>query len=285
MRCEANISVAPASGRELGVKVEIKNMNSIRNLERAMQYEVERQLAALKAGEQIVQETRHWDEKRQETVPMRSKETAPDYRYFPEPDLPPVAVPRSLVKEIGAALPELPAAKKQRFCEKLGLSPYDAGVLVADKELAAYFEACLEHHAAAKSVANWLANELLGRLNKLGQEIGECRVKPKQLAGLLEMVEGGKLSGKQAKDVLDEMVANGADAAAVAKQKGLSQISDSGELEKIVDEVIGKNPGPVAEFKGGKEKALGFLMGQVMKLSKGKANPNLASKMLKEKLK
>lgn len=284
MRCEANISVRPAGSDELGVKVEIKNMNSIRNLQQAMEYEAARQVKAIESGEKVVQETRHWQENKEVTIPMRSKETAPDYRYFPEPDLPPVVFPQELVRQLESELPELPPAKKTRFVEELGLSAYDAGVLVADKQLAGYFEECLREFPHAKTVSNWLTSELIGRLNKLGQHIGESKVSASHLVGLLKMVEAGKLSSKQAKEVLDEMVASGKEPSQVAADKELSQLSDSGELEKIVDAAIKANPDPVAEYKDGNEKALGFLMGQVMKLSRGQANPQEASRMLKDKL-
>ncbi len=285
LRCDANVSLRPVGTQAYGALVEVKNMNSFRSVQRALEYEVHRQAAALDAGERIVRETRHWDEKRGVTFPSRSKEEAHDYRYFPEPDLGPCALTEAYVEQVRASLPEAPGARQARY-ERLGLPAHDAGVLVADPALALYFDRMLAGGAAPREGASLLTVELLGRLNALGVTVGEsgCRVQPEQLAALQELVASGVISGKIAKDVLDEMVAGGADPQAVVARRGLQQISDDGAIVDAVRSAIAVNPQSVADFRAGKKQALGFLVGQVMKATKGKANPAKVNEILAREL-
>jgi aspartyl-tRNA(Asn)/glutamyl-tRNA(Gln) amidotransferase subunit B len=285
LRCDANVSLRPAGSTEYGALVEVKNMNSFRSVQRALEYEQGRQAAALDAGERIVRETRHWDEKRGITFSSRSKEEAHDYRYFPEPDLGPCALDAEFIEAVRRALPEPPAARQARYVA-LGLAPYDAGVLVAEPALAAYFDAMLGAGAAPRESAALLTVELLGRLNAEGIGVGDprCRVRPEQLAALQRLIAAGTISGKIAKDVLDEMVATGADPDAVVKQKGLQQISDEGAILEAVRAAVAANPQSVADYRAGKKQAAGFLVGQVMKATKGKANPALVNELLRREL-
>jgi len=284
LRCDANVSVRPRGAKELGTKTEIKNMNSFRALQRALAYEVERQIAVLEEGGRIVQETRTWDEARGETRSMRSKEEAHDYRYFPEPDLVPLVIDRRWVEEIRASLPELPDQRRQRYIRLYDLPAYDAAVLTASREMAEYFEACVAMYPNAKAVSNWMMGDLSRLLNAAGLEITQCRVRPEQLTGLLKLIDRGTISGKIAKTVFEEMFESGKDAEQVVREKGLEQISDSGAIAAVVDEVLAQNPKVVADFRAGKDKALGFLVGQVMKATRGKANPELVNSLLREKL-
>ena len=284
LRCDANVSVRPRGAKELGTKTEIKNMNSFRALQRALAYEVERQIAVLEEGGRIVQETRTWDEARGETRSMRSKEEAHDYRYFPEPDLVPLVIDRQWVEEIRASLPELPDQRRQRYIRLYDLPAYDAAVLTASREMAEYFEACVAMYPNAKAVSNWMMGDLSRLLNAAGLEITQCRVRPEQLTGLLKLIDRGTISGKIAKTVFEEMFESGKDAEQVVREKGLEQISDSGAIAAVVDEVLAQNPKVVADFRAGKDKALGFLVGQVMKATRGKANPELVNSLLREKL-
>ena len=280
-RCDANVSVRPVGTAALGTKVEVKNMNSFKNVQRALEYEIRRQIRALKEGEALVQETRLWNADREITLSMRSKEYAHDYRYFPDPDLMPLVVDPSWIEEIRRTLPELPEAKRRRFAQEHGLPDYDAGVLTASRDLAAYYEACVRVHSDPKAVSNWVMVELLGRLNKDGKDIRQSPIPPERLGALLDLLAKGTISGKMAKEFFDEMYASGADPADIVKTKG-GQITDTGELEGIVADVISKNPGPVAEYRAGKETAFNFLVGQVMKATKGKANPKLVTEILKK---
>jgi aspartyl-tRNA(Asn)/glutamyl-tRNA(Gln) amidotransferase subunit B len=291
MRCEANISLRPVGSKELGTKVEVKNLNSFHSVKMALEYEIERQRRILEAGGTIDQETMGWDEARGVTVVQRSKEYAHDYRYFPEPDLPPLVLSREWVEEIRAKLPELPDAKRNRFMEQYGLSRYDASVLTAERAVADYFEACvqalppsLEWKEGAKTVANWITGELFRLLKAADIEIEAIKVTPNTLAELLGLVEKGTISISMAKDVFSEMFKTGYSAAQIVQEKGLGQISDVAELSRIVEQVIAENPGPVAEYLGGKEPVLRFLVGQVMKATRGKANPHLVNELLKQKL-
>lgn len=282
MRCDANVSVRKPGG-ELGTRCEIKNLNSIRNVMRAIEYEAQRQVDILEEGGEIDQETRLFDANTGETRTMRSKEEAHDYRYFPDPDLYPLVLEEAFVEKIRKSLPELPDAKKERYMADMGLSEYDALVLVADKAAAAFFEEVAAKHDP-KQAANWITAELFGRLNKLGKSIEESPVNATQLGGLLALIEDNTISGKIAKDVLDAMCETGKDAAAIVEEKGLKQVTDTGAIAAMVEQVLADNPDKVAEYKAGKEKLFGFFVGQVMKASGGKANPQAVNALLKEKL-
>jgi len=284
LRCDANVSVRPAGSSELGVKTEVKNMNSFKNVQRALEYEIERQIRRLKSGQPIVQETHLWDATQGITLPMRGKEEAHDYRYFPEPDLVPLEISPAWVEEIAASLPEFPAERRQRFVQVYGLPEYDAAVLTASKALADFFEECTHRHRDVKLVSNWIMSELLGYLNREGKEITESPVTPAQLAGLLKLIQEGVISGKIAKVVFEEMYQTGKSPEAIIREKGLIQITDQEELGRIVDQVLAENPGPVSDFRGGKEKALTALVGAVMRATKGKANPQLINDLLRERL-
>ncbi|ABB14382.1 Asp-tRNA(Asn)/Glu-tRNA(Gln) amidotransferase subunit GatB [Carboxydothermus hydrogenoformans] len=284
LRCDANVSVRPKGQKEFGTKTEIKNMNSFKALQKALEYEIARQIEILEEGGRIIQETRMWDESRQVTLSMRSKEEAHDYRYFPEPDLPPVVIDREWLEEIRATLPELPDARKKRFVEQYGLTPYDAHVLTLTRELADYYEEAAKGYSNPKAVANWVINELLRLLNAAGKEITECPIKPEQITKMLELLDKGTISGKIAKTVFEEMFSSGKDPEVIVKEKGLVQITDLGELEAVVDKVIAANPKAVEDYKNGKEKALGFLVGQIMKETRGRANPEAVNQLLRDKL-
>ena len=284
LRCDANVSVRPTGTAELGVKTEVKNMNSFKNVQRALEYEIERQIRLLKSGQPIVQETHLWDATQGITLPMRGKEEAHDYRYFPEPDLVPLEISPAWVEEIAASLPEFPAERRQRFVQVYGLPEYDAAVLTASKALANFFEECTHRHRDVKLVSNWIMSELLGYLNREGKEITESPVTPAQLAGLLKLIQEGVISGKIAKVVFEEMYQTGKSPEAIIREQGLIQITDQEELGRIVDQVLVENPGPVSDFRGGKEKALTALVGAVMRATKGKANPQLVNDLLREKL-
>lgn len=284
LRCDANVSVRPAGSAEFGTKTEIKNMNSFKALQKALTYEVERQIEVLEEGGRIVQETRTWDEEKGITLTMRSKEHAHDYRYMPEPDLAPLVIDRAWVEEIRRSLPELPDDRKERYVREYGLPAYDAMVLTNTKELADYFEACVADYANPKAVSNWVMGDLSRLLKANNTEITNCPIRPKQLTAMLRLLEKGTISGKIAKVVFEEMFASGKDAEAIVKEKGLVQISDEGAITSLVEEVIAKNPKSVEDYRAGKSRALGFLVGQVMKATKGKANPELVNKLLKERL-
>jgi len=283
LRCDCNISVRPEGQSELGAKIEIKNMNSISGVRRALAYEVRRQTEALERGETLEQETRGWDDNAGETFLMRTKEFAHDYRYFPDPDLVPVRT-ESLVSAARPRLPELPAAKRERFVKQYGVSAYDAGVLANDLELASYFEAAAREARRPKMLANWILNEMQNALAKAEKSIADCPVLPAALNELVDLVEAGTISGNQAKEVFAEMFASEKTAAAIVKEKGIEQLSDAGALEALCDRVIAAHPKPVADFKGGNAASLNFLKGQVMKLSKGTANPGLVGEILERKL-
>jgi aspartyl-tRNA(Asn)/glutamyl-tRNA(Gln) amidotransferase subunit B len=291
-RCDANVSVRPVGQAEFGTRCEIKNLNSFRFMQQAIEYEVRRQIEVIEDGGRIVQETRLYDPDRDETRSMRSKEDAHDYRYFPDPDLPPLVVEPALVERIRAALPELPGAMRERLQRDLGLSAYDAVTLTSSRAVAAYFEdtvAALPDAAAqAKLAANWTMGEVAARLNREGLEIGACPVSPVQLAALIGRIADGTVSGKIAREVFaaiwDERRPEPDAADRVIEAKGLKQISDTGALEKIVDEVLAANPKSVEEFRAGKEKAFNALVGQAMKATKGKANPQQVNDLLRRKL-
>ncbi len=285
LRCDANVSVRPPGSHGFGTKTEIKNMNSFKALQRALHYEVERQIGILEEGGRIVQETRTWDEARGVTLSMRSKEQAHDYRYFPDPDLVPLVIDREWVEKIRASLPELPDQRKARYVKEYGIPEYDASVITATKEMADYFEQCLACYSNAKAVSNWVMGDLLRLLNARDMDITRCRVSPSRLAGMLRLIDGGTISGKIAKTVFEEMFETGRDPETIVREKGLVQISDEGAIAAVVDEVLAANRKVVDDFRAGKEKALGFLVGQVMKLTRGKANPEMVNKIIREKLK
>ena len=285
-RCDANVSVRPKGQAEFGTRAEIKNINSFRFVEKAINYEIERQIDVIEGGGKIVQETRLYDANKDETRSMRSKEEANDYRYFPDPDLLPVLIEDSLKNEIRATLPELPAAKKQRFLDQYGLDNESATTLTSSRELADFYETVVaESGGEAKLAGNWLTGDVLGALNKASLEIGDCPVSAERLAGLLKRIADNTISGKTAKQVFDKLWNGAATADEIIEQEGLKQITDSGAIEAIVDKVIAANPGPVEQYLGGKEKALMSLVGQIMKETQGKANPGEVNKMLIAKLK
>jgi aspartyl-tRNA(Asn)/glutamyl-tRNA(Gln) amidotransferase subunit B len=283
LRCDCNVSVRPETQTELGAKIEIKNMNSISGVRRALTYEVARQIEALERGEKLEQETRGWDDAIGETFLMRTKESAHDYRYFPDPDLVPVKTER-LLSDVRARLPELPKQKRARFVQQYGVTAYDAGVLANDLELAAYFEKTALVSKKPKAIANWILNDLQSALSAAGKTIKECLIPPEALNELVALIDSAKISGKQAKEVFAEMFASGKSPGAIVQERGIEQLSDTTAIEKICDEVIAANPKPAADFKAGNAASLNFLKGQVMKLSKGKANPQMVGEILERKL-
>ncbi|MFQ5912529.1 MAG: Asp-tRNA(Asn)/Glu-tRNA(Gln) amidotransferase subunit GatB [Nitrospinota bacterium] len=284
LRCDANLSVRPAGSQELGTKSEMKNLNSLRFLQRALEYERDRQVRVLEMGGRVVQETRLWDQAQGVTLPMRTKEYAHDYRYFPDPDLVPMVVEKEWLEEIRAGLPELPDAKQKRFVEQYGLPAYDAGVLTASRDLADFYERAVKTHGSPKTLSNWVMGELLGALNEAKNEITNSPVSPENLAGLVKLIDDKTISGKIAKTVFEEMFRTGKDAAAIVREQGLTQITDEGALESAIEEVISAHPNEVSEYKGGRTKLLGFFMGQVMKATQGKGNPQAVQEILKRKL-
>jgi len=292
-RCDANVSVRPRGQKEYGTRCEIKNLNSFRFMEKAIEFEVRRQIALIEEGGTVVQETRLYDADRDETRPMRSKEDAQDYRYFPDPDLLPLVIDAQWVERVRAALPELPDAMAQRFQSSLGLSAYDAGVITASRPLAQYFETLVlgsdpksgsDPSLDAKLCANWLCGELSAALHRENLEVEHSRITPAQLSGLLVRIQDGTISGKTAKEVFEALWQEGGDADAIIEAKGLRQISDDGALEKIVDQLIAENAAQVAEYRAGKDKVFGFFVGRAMRASGGRANPVQLNDILKKKL-
>jgi aspartyl-tRNA(Asn)/glutamyl-tRNA(Gln) amidotransferase subunit B len=281
LRCDANVSVRKP-GQPLGTRCEIKNVNSVRFIHKAIEYEAMRQVEILESGGTISQETRLFDSTKGETRTMRSKEDAMDYRYFPDPDLLPLVITQAYVDEIKRTLPELPDQKKERYMA-MGLSAYDASVIVAEKETTDYFEA-LAKGRDAKLASNWMTGELFGRLNKASTPFEESPISAAQLSGLLDLISDNTISGKIAKDVLDKMFESGDEASVIVEREGLKQVTDTGAIEKIIDEVIAANPDKVAEYKSGKDKLFGFFVGQVMKAMAGKGNPAVINDLLKQKL-
>jgi len=284
-RCDANVSVRPRGAGRFGTRAEIKNLNSFRYVEKAINFEVSRQIDLLEAGGQVLQETRLYDPDRGETRSMRSKEEANDYRYFPDPDLLPLEIDAGFIEAVRAQLPELPDAKAARFAAEYGLSDYDAGVLTASRELAAYYEDLVARvPAQPKLAANWVMGELSGALNKDGLEIGESRVPAARLAGLLARIVDATISGKIAKEVFEAMWSSGGDADSIIAAKGLEQITDRGAIERAIEEVMARNPAQLADYRAGKDKLFGFFVGQVMKATAGKANPAQLNEILRSKL-
>ena len=286
-RCDANISVRCLGAEELGPKVEVKNMNSFRSVHRALTYEATRQVRAVEEGERIVSETRGWVEERGVTVSQRTKENASDYRYFPEPDLPPVVIDNDWVQKVRTSLPELPLVRKKRFIEQYGLPAYDAALLTVSKPTADYFELTLAgstDNDLAKRVSNWILGEYTRLMKEENTGIESAKVHPTQLLSLVRMIDSGRLSSNQAKEVLEKMFGTGGDPESIAAEVGIVQVSDAAEVEVVVDEVLASNPEPIQDYLDGKKQALGFLMGEVMKATKGQANPKVASQLVREKL-
>ena len=284
-RCDANVSVMPVGSDTLGTRAEVKNVNSFKFVKQAIEYEIQRQIDLIEDGGKVVQETRLFDPNSGTTRSMRSKEEAHDYRYFPDPDLVPLDIGDDWINRIRQGLPELPEQRRQRFVAELGLPDYDAEVLTASRAVAEYFEAGVEAHGNAKLVANWVMGEITRALNDRGTSIETCPVTPSRLAELLKLVDSGTISGKIAKTVFDEMWQSGKAPQEIVQEQGLVQVSDSGAIEAIIDEIMTANAGQVEEYRGGKEKVFGFFVGQVMKASKGKANPTVVNELLLNKLK
>jgi len=284
LRCDANISVRPAGDNALGTKVELKNMNTFKGVRLGLEYEVKRQVSLVSDGERIVQETRLWDADKSVTISMRSKEEAKDYRYFPEPDLVPFVVDKSVVEKIKSGLPELPEAKAKRFIKDFGLSEYDAGVITGQIDIADYFEECARSHGNRKTIANWIMGDIMAYLNTKNMPITAFGLAPAALVSLLKMIDSGSISGKMAKDVLAEAIETKAKPEDIVARKGLAQISDSGKLEEAVKAVLARNEKSVNDYKSGKKNALAFLVGQIMKETKGAANPVMVNEILKRNL-
>lgn len=284
LRCDVNISVRPVGQQEFGTKVEIKNMNSFNAIQRAIDYEIERQTAAIEAGDRIVMETRLWEEGSQRTISMRVKEGSSDYRYFPEPDLAPIEVATTQLEQWRSELPELPAAKRHRYESELNLSAYDARVITDERAVAEYFEKAIASGANSKQVANWVMGDIAAYLNNKKLSITEIALKPETLAELINLIEDGTISGKIAKDILPELLVEGGSAKELVERKGLIQISDTGAIEAIVDQVIAANPKELEQYRNGKTKLLGFFVGQVLKQTGGRADPKLTNQLLAKKL-
>ena len=284
MRCDVNISVAREDATELGTKAEIKNMNTFRGVFHALEYEIARQIETLEAGGRIVQETRRWEPDSQMTYSMRTKEDAHDYRYFPEPDLMPVELTEARIEAWRAGLPELPAARRERMVQAYGIPPYDAAVLAADKRVGDYFEAVARQSGNAKASSNWIMTEMLRLLGEQEMEISDVHVTAEALAGLIRLVDRGTLNSNSAKDVFAELFAHGGDPQAIVEARGLTQVSDSDAIEGLVQAAIDANPQSVEDFRNGKTKAAKYLVGQVMRVSKGKANPQMVGEMIKRLL-
>ena len=284
LRCDANISLRPGSQKELGTKVELKNMNSFKGVRDALLYEEKRQEKALLSGEKIVQQTRLWNEQKQISESMRTKEQAHDYRYFPDPDLLPFTIDKLLVKEIASTLPEAASKKQERFVKDFCLSDYDAGIIVSDKQIADYFESCITLYNNPKAIVNWITGDTLKYVNANSIEFKDIKMTPELLVGLLELIDSGKISGKIAKDIIEDILKTGKSAKDIVKEKGMSQISDESAISKIADEVISENERVVADYIAGKTNAIGFLVGQLMQKTKGKANPQIANDILKRKI-
>lgn len=285
LRCEANVSVRRAGDEKFGTKVELKNLNSVRFMQRAIEFEVARHIQVLESGGRLAQETRLWDDRALETRVMRSKEEAHDYRYFPEPDLPPLIVSPEFIAAVKQAMPELPEDRRKRFGEEYGLTFADASQLVSERSLADYFEAAAQASGNPRATANWIRSELLRELEASGIPASDSPIAPAELGGLVRLIDEEKISGKQGKDVLVEMFKTGKSAATIVAEQGLVQVSDTGEIDTLIDSVITANPEPLASYRAGKDALFGFFVGQVIKASKGKANPKVVNERLRAKLK
>lgn len=284
LRCDVNISIRPVGQQEFGTKVEIKNMNSFNAIQRAIEYEIERQIAAIESGERIIQETRLWEEGSGRTISMRTKEGSSDYRYFPEPDLAPIEVSNQQLEKWKSQLPELPAQKRHHYENEFGLSAYDARVLTDERQIAEYFEAVLADGASPKQAVNWIMGDISGYLNSKKLSIEEIALKPSTLAELIALIEDGTISGKIAKDILPELLSEGGSAKELVERKGLIQISDTGAIEAIIEQVIQENPKELEQYRNGKTKLLGFFVGKVIKQTGGRADPKLTNQLLAQKL-
>ncbi|HEX3184718.1 MAG TPA: Asp-tRNA(Asn)/Glu-tRNA(Gln) amidotransferase subunit GatB [Pyrinomonadaceae bacterium] len=284
LRCEANVSVRRVGDEKFGTKVELKNLNSVRFMQRAIEYEVARHIKVLESGGRLTQETRLWDDRALETRVMRSKEEAHDYRYFPEPDLPPLIVSDEFIQQVRNSMPELPEVRRQRFADQYGLSFSEASQLVADRALADYYEDTVKASANPRAAANWIRSELMRELETARVSAADSPVAAKDLGALIRLIDDGKISGKQAKDVLVEMFKSGKSAEAIVANHGLVQVSDTGEIDSLIDAVIAANPEQLANYRAGKEALFGFFVGQVIKASKGKANPKIVNERLRAKL-
>jgi aspartyl-tRNA(Asn)/glutamyl-tRNA(Gln) amidotransferase subunit B len=283
-RCDANVSVRPVGTDTFGTRTELKNMNSFKHVENALTYEIERQRGVVEDGRELVQETRLWDEAKGVTVPMRGKEEAHDYRYFPDPDLLPLVIDEGWIEEIRSTLPELPDEKRARFIEAYGIPLYDAQVLTSSRSLADYFEACVEHFSKPKTVSNWVMGSILATLKAENKTIEESPVSPERLAELLRLVDSGVISGKIAKTVFDEMVSSGKPPEAIVQEKGLVQVTDADAITEVIEQVLSDHAKEVSDYRGGKTKLFGFFVGQVMKATRGKANPKMVNEILKSLL-
>ncbi|MFQ5673275.1 MAG: Asp-tRNA(Asn)/Glu-tRNA(Gln) amidotransferase subunit GatB [Nitrospinales bacterium] len=282
LRCDANISLRPHGQKKFGTRTELKNLNSFRFVQKALEYEIDRQAKILDQGDRVVQETRLWD--KGVTFSMRSKEEAHDYRYFPEPDLVPMVVDEQWIETIRSTLPELPEQKRQRFVKEYQIPPYDAGVLTSTRALADYFEKCVGLYPEPKTISNWIMSELLRELKDDNRDISDCPVTPGKLTDLLQLIDRGTINGKIAKSVFSEMYQTGKPAETLVREKGLTQITDESQIVKVIEEVLEANPRQLDDYRNGKEKLFGFFVGQVMKASKGQANPAAVNKLLKERL-
>lgn len=284
LRCDVNLSLRPVGQIAFGTRAEIKNLNSFRSVERVIQYEINRQMDILESGGKVIQETRTWDESKGRTYSLRSKEDSDEYRYFPEPDLPPVIVMEDYIEKLRDELPEMPKEKRQRMIDKDGLPEYDAGIITASKALVDFYDAVHTYYGDAKKISNWIMGELLAKVNAEGIELDALKIQPEQMAALLKLVDSGEISGKIAKKVFAEMFETGKNPDDIIKEQGLKQISDETELKTMIEQVAETNPKSVEDYKAGKTKALGFLVGQIMKQSRGQANPAVINRLLVEKL-
>ena len=284
MRCDVNISIAPKGSSTLGTKNEIKNINSISNVGKAIEYEIKRQADLLDRGEEIHQETRRYDDKTGETILMRRKEGTVDYKFFPEPNIVPIRLDEKWIQNIQANMNELPEEREKRYAETYGLSQHDIKILIGNKDMSEFFEEVMKSAKDAKNVCNWLLSDVSGWLNKHGETITTTKLQPQNLAKLIAMIDDGKISSKQAKEVVDDLM-EGKDPEEVIKEKGIEQVSDAGLIDSLVQKVIEENPQAIEDYKAGKDRAIGFLVGQVMKLSKGQANPTMVNESLKNALK
>lgn len=284
LRCDANVSIRPVGQKEYGIRAEVKNINSFKFVEKALEYEIKRQIKVVEEGGKVIQETRLWDSNKGITESMRGKEEAHDYRYFPEPDLVPIMAEQKWIDGIKSSLPELPDVKRERFVSEYGLPEYDADLLTSEKSMADWYEEAVKAGGSPKAVSNWVMGDLMRFLNEENKPIEGCPLRPVQLADMLRLIDKGTISGKIAKTVFEEMYKTGRDAEVIVREKGLVQISDESAIEKAIDEVIAKNPKEAERFKQGEEKLTGFFVGQVMKLTKGKANPQMVNELLKKKL-
>ncbi|OEF97188.1 aspartyl/glutamyl-tRNA amidotransferase subunit B [Desulfuribacillus alkaliarsenatis] len=285
LRCDANVSIRPFGQEKFGTRAELKNMNSFRGVQKGLEYEEKRQAAVILDGEEVVQETRRWDDSAGKTFTMRSKEEAHDYRYFPEPDLVKMEITDDWIERLRAEIPELPDKRKERYMADYGLSAYDASVITSSREVAEFFDSTMEHCKDAKSAANWIQGELLGYLNANNLELKNISLQPENLGNMIGLIEKGTISTKIAKTVFQEMLTSNKDPQEIVKEKGLEQISDEGAILEIVKKAIADNPKSVEDYKAGKEQAVGFFVGQVMKATRGKANPQMVNKMIVEQLK